>query len=45
MQILVAGQADFSMGYDFTVMKGIEQAAAGDRRYPFPVRPAGHDDA
>lgn len=25
MQILVAGQADFSMGYDFTVLKGIEQ--------------------
>ncbi|TWC68408.1 NitT/TauT family transport system substrate-binding protein [Herbaspirillum sp. SJZ099] len=25
MQILVAGQADFSMGYDFTVMKGVEQ--------------------
>ena len=25
MQLLVAGQADFSMGYDFTVMKGIEQ--------------------
>jgi NitT/TauT family transport system substrate-binding protein len=25
MQILVAGQADFSMGYDFAVMKGIEQ--------------------
>lgn len=25
MQILVAGQADFSMGYDFAVLKGIEQ--------------------
>jgi NitT/TauT family transport system substrate-binding protein len=25
MQILLAGQADFSMGYDFTVLKGVEQ--------------------
>ena len=25
MQILVAGQAEFSMGYDFTVLKGVEQ--------------------
>jgi len=25
MQILVAGQADFSMGYDFAVLKGVEQ--------------------
>ena len=25
MQILLAGQADFSMGYDFSVLKGVEQ--------------------
>ena len=25
MQVLVAGQADFSMGYDFTVLTGVEQ--------------------